>query len=154
MKRRSRTPISTKIEANKDKIYRASDIHDLASMIFPNKNATDLRVAFILIFLAIKYSRDHRMTTSELYVIRKEKVPEVSLKSLWKARATMARIGIITRRDQIYWQFSAKFGKSLYNLAEKVANLMAPKYCREQIDKEWYLLDHARVYLKKSPESV
>jgi hypothetical protein len=118
MKKQARTIISTKIEANKDKIYRATDIHDLANLIFPNKNATDLRAAFILIFLAIKYSRKQRLTTPELEEVRSEKVPEVSQKSLWKARATMARLGIITRKDQICWQFSTKFKKSLLNLKE------------------------------------
>jgi len=141
MKRQARTVISTKIEANKDKIYRANDIHDIASLIFTNKNATDLRTAFILIFLAIKYSRDHKITTSELEDIRQIKAPEVSRKSMWKARATMARIGIITRKDGIYWQFSTKFGKSLKNLAEKTAQLIVPNGSKEQAQKEWFLLE-------------
>jgi len=148
MKRQARTVISTKIEANKDKIYRASDIHDIAGLIFTNKNATDLRVAFILIFLSIKYSQDNKLTSSELENIRQKKAPEVSRKSMWKARATMARIGIITRKDRIYWQFSTKFGKSLKNLAEKTARLIVPNGSKEQAQKEWFLLDHAKAYLK------
>jgi len=150
MKRRIKTAISTKIEANKDKIYRANDIHDMAGLIFPNKNATDLRAAFILIFLSIKHKRDRKVTTTELDRARQKRALEVSQKSLWKARATMARLGIITRRDGIYWQFSTKFGNSLNNLAKKAGQLMVPKGSREQIEKEWYLLDHARAYLKKN----
>jgi len=141
MKRQARTVISTKIEANKDKIYRANDIHDIASLIFTNKNATDLRTAFILIFLPIKYSQTCKLTTSELENIRQKKTPEVSRKSMWKARATMARIGIITRKDGIYWQFSTKFGKSLKNLAEKTARLIVPNGSKEQAQKEWFLLE-------------
>lgn len=141
MKRQTRTVISTKIEANKDKIYRASDIHDIAGLIFTNKNATDLRAAFILIFLAIKYSQERKLTTSELEDIRQKKAPEVSPKSMWKTRATMARIGIITRKDGIYWQFSTKFGKSLKNFAEKTARLIVPNGSKEQEHKEWFLLE-------------
>ena len=141
MKRHNRTAISTKIEANKDKIYRASDIHDIAGLIFTNKNAKDLRTAFILIFLAIKYSQDRKLTSPELEDIRQKKAPEVSQKSMWKARATMARIGIITRRDGIYWQFSTKFGKSLNNLAKKTGQLMVPNGSREQAQTEWFLLE-------------
>jgi len=141
MKRNTKTAISTKIEANKDKVYRASDIHDIAGLIFTNKNAKDLRTAFILIFLAIKYSQDHKLISPELEGIRQKKTPEVSQKTLWKARATMARIGIITRRDGIYWQFSTKFGKSLNNLAEKTGQLMVPNGLREQAQKEWFLLE-------------
>jgi len=144
MKRPVRTPISTKIEVNKDKIYRANDIFDLATLIFPNKNAKDLRAAFILIFLAIKYSREWRLTTAEIDKIRKKKCPEISQKTLWKARATMARIGIISRRDGIYWQFSTKFSKSLSYLAEKTEQLMVPIGSREQEEKEWFLLECAK----------
>ncbi|MFC1814105.1 hypothetical protein ACFL03_15585 [Thermodesulfobacteriota bacterium] len=141
MKRHARAAISTKIEANKDKVYRASDIHDIAGLIFTNKNAKALRTAFILIFLSIKYSQEHKLTSHELEGVRQNKAPEVSQKTLWKARATMARIGIITRRDGIYWQFATKFGKSLNNLAEKTGQLMVPNGSGEQAQKEWFLLE-------------
>lgn len=148
MKRLARPPISTKIEANKDKIYRTNDVYDLASLIFPNKNATDLRAAFLLIFLAIKYSREQRLSTRGLEDIRGKKAPEVSQKSLWKTRATMSRVGIIVKREDS-WQFSSKFGKSLKNLAEKTINLMAPVGEKDNEEKEWFLLDHAKAYLKR-----
>ena len=143
MKRRTKTIISTKIEANKDRIYRANDVHDLAGLIFPNKNAFDLRAAFILIFLSIKYSRDRRISTPELENIRKKKALEVSPKSLWKARATMARIGLIAKREG-YWQFSTKFGKSLENLAEKTARFMVPDGSNAGERKDWFFLDCAK----------
>ena len=143
MKRRTKTIISTKIEVNKDRIYRANDVHDLAGLIFPNKNAVDLRTAFILIFLSIKYSRERRVSTSELENIRKKKVLEVSPKSLWKARATMARIGLIAKREG-FWQFSTKFGKSLGNLAEKTGRFMVPDSSNTGERKDWFLLDCAK----------
>ena len=90
MKRQAKTIISTKIEANKDKIYRTNDLYDLSILIFPNKNAKELRTAFILIFLAIKENKDRRITTPELENSRKEKAQELSQKSLWKARAKTA----------------------------------------------------------------
>ena len=150
MQRRPKIVVSTKIEANKDKIYRTNDIHDLAGLVFPNKNAVDLRAAFILIFLAIKYSRKDRISTPVLEDIRKKKAPEIGCKSLWKARATMARLGIIARRDGIYWQFSTKFSKSINNLAAKVAHLMQPNGSRESEEKDWFLLECAKG-MKREP---
>lgn len=142
MKRLAKTNISTKIEANKDKIYRTQDIHDLAHIIFPNKNATALRTAFMLIFLSIKYHPQGKLTTPELEDMRTQKCPGVSQKSLWKARAVMARIGIIERRDGYYWRLSTRFSKSLSNLANKVYQLMVPTGDTEQERKEWLLLQY------------
>lgn len=142
MKRPGKTIISTKIEANKDKIYRTQDIHDLAYLIFPNKNATDLRTAFILIFLSIKYHPHGKLITPELEDMRVRKCPGVSQKTLWKARAVMARIGIIERRDGIYWKLSSRFGRSLCNLADKVSQFMVPTGDSEREKKEWYLLHY------------
>ncbi|MBL6995958.1 hypothetical protein [Desulfobacula sp.] len=140
MKRQGKTIISTKIEVNKDKIYRTQDIHDLSYLIFPNKNAKDLRGAFILIFLSIKYSLGKKLTTPDLNDLRIQKSLDISQKTLWKARAVMARIGIIECRDGIYWQFSSRFGKSLKNLAEKVDQVMVPIGNTELEEKEWHLL--------------
>lgn len=140
MIRQGKTIISTKIEANKDKIYRTQDIHDLSYLIFPNKNAKELRVAFILIFLSIKYCPGNKLTSSELEDMRIQKKSGISQKTLWKARAVMARIGIIERRDGIYWQCSSRFGKSLKNLAEKVTQFMVPTGNAKQEEKEWFLL--------------
>ena len=142
MKRRARTIISTRIEANKDKIYRAADVHDLSCLVFPNKNAVDLRAGFILIFLTIKHCDGQQISTAKLEYARKAKASEVSRKSLWKARAAMARIGLITRRNG-HWQFSAKFGKSLQNLADLTARVMVPNGSSTQKDKEWFLLECA-----------
>ncbi len=140
MKRQGKTIISTKIEANKDKIYRTQDIHDLAYLIFSNKNAKDLRVAFILIFLSIKYSPENKLASPELEDMRIQKSSGISQKTLWKARAAMARIGIIERRDGTYWKLSTRFGKSLHNLAEKVNQFMVSIENIEQEKKEWFLL--------------
>ncbi len=142
MKRPGKTTISTKIEANKDKIYRIQDVHDLTHLIFPNKNATDLRKAFMLIFLSIKYHPEGKLTTPGLENMRLQKCPRVSQKSLWKARAVMARIGIIERRDGYYWRMSTRFGKSLLNLANKVSHFMVPTNDTEQERKEWLLLQY------------
>jgi len=140
MKRQGKTIISTKIEANKDKIYRTQDIHDLAHLIFPNKKAKDLRTAFILIFLSLKYSQENKLTSPELEDMRIQKNSGISQKTLWKARAVMARIGIIERRDGIYWKLSTRFGKSFENLAEKIKYFMMPNGNIEQEKKEWILL--------------
>ena len=140
MKKPTKTVISTKIEANKDKIYRIHDIHDLSYMVFPHKKAHDLRTAFILIFLSIKYSPDQTQTTPELEQMRLKKASNISQKTLWKARATMARIGIIERRDGMLWKFSSRFSRSLHNLSEKVNQFTEPTGNTDQKKKEWDLL--------------
>ncbi|SRR6056297_263797 len=142
MKRPSKTIISTKVEANKDKIYRCSDVYDLAGLVFPHKNAVDLRAGFILIFLAIKYAEGSRISMIELENFRRAKAKEISCKSLWKVRATMVRLGLITKRDGL-WQFSTKFSKAMANLSEKAASLMKFDDDRQQKEKEWFLLDCA-----------
>jgi len=142
MKRQCKTIISTKIEANKDMIYRTQDIHDLAYLIFPNRNAKDLRTAFILIFLSIKYNPENKLTSPELENMRIQKNSGISRKTLWKARAVMARTGIIERRNGICWQFSSRFGRSLKNLAEKVHQFMVPNGNVEHEKKEWFLLQY------------
>jgi hypothetical protein len=140
MKRPVRTIISTKIEANKDKIYRAQDVHDLAYIIFPNKNAKDLRIAFILIFLSIKYNPKGKLTSPEIDQIRINKKTDISQKTLWKARACMARLGIIERRDGIYWTFSSRFTRSIINLGKKLSSFMVPQPNPNTEEKEWRLL--------------
>ena|GEM_PF-2704615 len=142
-----KTLIPTRIDINKDKIYRVSDIHDFACLVFPHKNAKDLRAACILIFLGIKYSLEYNLTTQELEVLRKRKLPEISQKSLWKARATMARMGLIVRTDRIFWKFSSRFTKSLTTLSEKVSRHMAHSFDRGQREKEWFLLDYVKAQL-------
>jgi hypothetical protein len=142
MKRQGKTIISTKMEANKDKIYRTQDIHDLSYLIFPNKNAKGLRIAFILIFLSLKYRPENKLTTPELEDMRLQKSLKISQKTLWKARAVMARLGIIERRDGIYWKFSSRFKKSLKNLADKMSQFMVPNGNIKQEEKEWFLLQY------------
>lgn len=140
MKKQGKTIISTKIEVNKDKIYRTHDIHDLAYLIFPNKNARDLRVGFILIFLSIKYSPHNKLGSSDLEDMRKQKNTRISQKTLWKARAVMARIGLIERRDGLYWKFSSRFKKAMQNLSIKIDHFMVPNGNINQQKKEWNLL--------------
>jgi hypothetical protein len=152
LRRRPKTIISTRIEANKDKIYRASDVYDLAYLVFPNKNAVDLRAGFILIFIAIKYAQNCAITTIELETIRNEKASAISPKSLWKARAAMSRIGLITKREGL-WQFSTKFTKSLCNLADKTDGLMISSRDRDTQEKEWHLLNYAKACLKNQDKN-
>jgi hypothetical protein len=96
----------------------------------------------MLIFLSIKYHPQGKLTTPELEDMRTQKCPGVSQKSLWKARAVMARIGLIERRDGIYWRLSTRFGKSLSNLANKVNQFMVPTGDTKQERKEWLLLQY------------
>ena len=62
MKTRAITPISAKIEINKDKIYRISDPVQLAEIFFPSKNAHQRRAAFLAILFEIKNSPNNAST--------------------------------------------------------------------------------------------
>lgn len=65
MKRPDRRPISTKIEVNKDKIYRISDPIQLTEVFFPSKNANLRRAAFLSIFFEIKNAPNQRLDTTD-----------------------------------------------------------------------------------------
>ena len=140
MKRPAKTLVSTKIEANYGKIYRTNDLHDLSYIFFPNKNAKELRIAFMLIFLAIKHSQAGKMSSLEIENIRVQQKRRVSQKTLWKARAVMSRIGLIERRDGLYWKFSSRFRKSFLNLADRIQQLSIPTGEKNQGKREWFLL--------------
>lgn len=46
------------------------------------------------------------------------------------------------------------FAEPLTNLAKKMANLMISVASKEQRDKEWYLLDHARAFLRRKKDDL
>ena len=90
----------------------------------------------------ILFDNGYLTTPPELEEIRKKKSHDISQKTLWKARAVMARIGIIERRNGTYWKLSSRFGKSLINLSDKVNQFMLPNNNPEQERKEWFLLHY------------
>ena len=139
MKTRTRTPISAKIEINKDKIYRISDPIQLAEIFFPSKNAHQRRAAFLAILFEIKNSPNQRLNTTDSIA----KKYSLSQSALTKVRTKMTRIGLIRKREG-YWIFSTVFLKTIESLCEKIKAYQAPAQNRDQIDRERLFVEIAK----------
>ena len=139
MKSRIRTPISDKIEVNKDKIYRISDPVQLSEIFFPSKNAHQRRAAFLAILFEIKNSPNQRLNTTD-HIAKKY---SLSQSALTKARTKMARIGLIRKREG-YWIFSTVFLKTIESLGQKLKVNQAPAQNQDQIDREQLFVEIAR----------
>ena len=139
MKSLAKTPISTKIEVNKDKIYRISDPIQLTEIFFPSKNANQRRAAFLAIFFEIKNAPHRRLTTTDH--IGNEY--SISQSAVTKARAKMNRIGLVRKRDG-YWIFSTVFAKSMGNLVKKIEAHQVPAQTKDEKDREKLFVEMAK----------
>jgi hypothetical protein len=139
MKTRTRTPISAKIEVNKDKIYRISDPVQLAEIFFPSKNAKQRRAAFLAILFEIKNSCNQRLGTTD-HIAKKY---SLSHSALTKARSKMTRIGLIRKREG-YWIFSTAFLKAIECLGHKLKSNQAPAQNLDQMDRERLFVEIAK----------
>lgn len=139
MKRSAREPTSTKIEINKDRIYRISDPIQLAEIFFPAKNAHQKRAAFLAIFFEIKNAKDQKLDTTD-HIAEKYGLGQ---SSVTKARAKMTRIGLIRKRDG-YWIYSSVFGKTLKNLISKIEAYQIPSKTIQKKDRERFYVEMAR----------
>ncbi len=139
MNRPGRKPISTKIEINKDKIYRISDPIQLAEIFFPSKNANQRRAAFLSIFFEIKNAPHQRLNTTDSIA----KKYNLSQSAITKARTKMTRIGLIRKREG-YWIFSTIFLKAIESLGQKLKANQAPAQNRDQIDRERLFVEIAK----------
>ena len=139
MKTRAKTPISAKIEINKDKIYRISDPVQLAEIFFPSKNAHQRRAAFLAILFEIKNSPNQRLDTTD-HIAKKY---ALSQSALTKARTKMTRIGLIRKRGG-YWIFSTVFARTLENLVKKIEAHQAPAQTKDERDREKFFVEMAK----------
>ncbi|CAB1059843.1 hypothetical protein D1BOALGB6SA_4608 [Olavius sp. associated proteobacterium Delta 1] len=139
MKRLTKTAVSDKIEANKDKIYRISDPIQLAEIFFPAKNAHQKRAAFLAILFEIKNAKDQKLDTTDH--ISKEYV--LGQSSVTKARIKMSRIGLIRKRNG-YWIFSSVFGKTLKNLITKIDAYQMPAQTDQEKKRERFYIEMAK----------
>lgn len=123
--------VSSRVEANKDKAYRANDPILIAQLVFPQKNAGDRRAAFLAILREIKYSIDGKLISTA-------DIPDkygLSASCVIKARVKMSRIGIIVKREG-FWQASTVFRRTLGSVAEKVESLLIPAASKDERDRE------------------
>ena len=134
-----KTPASTKIEINKDRIYRTNDLEEFARVFFPHKNAHQKRAAFMAIFCTLKNSSDKKITSTDMIASD----CGLSQSAVTKARSKMVKIGLIARR-QGFWQFSSVFARSLQNLTEKLEAFKNPAENKDQLDKENMMIEIAK----------
>ena len=139
MKVRTRTPVSAKIEMNKDKIYRISDPVQLSEIFFPSKNAHQRRAAFLAIFFEIKNAKDQKLETTDHIA----NTYGLSQSSVTKARTKMTRIGLIRKRDG-HWIYSSIFGKTLKNLITKIGTYQIPAQTYQEKDRERFFIEMAK----------
>ena len=139
MKRSAREPTSTKIEINKDKIYRITDPIQLAEIFFPAKNANQKRAAFLAIFFEIKNGKDQKLDTTD-HIANKY---GLSQSSITKARTKMTRIGLIKKRDG-NWIYSSVFGKTLKNLISKIEAYQTPGQTDPEKERERFFIEMAQ----------
>jgi hypothetical protein len=121
--------VSTKIEANHNKIYRTECLDELATVLFPgNKNHQKI---FISIFVELKWAEDQFLSTLEPVADKYG----YSRRVLEAVRAKMRRLGLIdhvSRFNKKYgyregWVFSNRFSRALSNLGELIIHLRKKK---------------------------
>ncbi|RJR23645.1 MAG: hypothetical protein C4582_05280 [Desulfobacteraceae bacterium] len=139
MRRPGREPVSTKIEVNKDKIYRISDPIQLAEIFFSAKNAHHKRAAFLAIFFEINNAKNQKLYTTD-HIAEKYGLAQ---SSITKARTKMTRIGLIRKRDG-YWIYSSVFGKTLRNLLSKIETYQIPVQTDQEKDRERFFIKMAK----------
>jgi len=139
MKRRGIGNISTKIEVNKDKVYRISDPIQLAEIFFPSKNAGQRRAAFLAIIFDIKNAENQKLETTDHLALKYG----IGRSTITKARAKMSRIGLIRKRGG-YWMFSSVFEKTLKNLIVKIVTYQVPAQTIQESKRERFFVEMAR----------
>jgi hypothetical protein len=102
--RKVKALVSDKIEVNPNRLYRISDPLQMANVIFPQKNAKQLRAAFIAIYFTIRNDPHQKIERTE-FLAEKFDLP---LSAICKVRGKLNRMGIIKKQDG-YWQFSNRF---------------------------------------------
>ena len=110
---------SDKIEVNPSYMYRITDPIQLSFIIFPHKDAKQLRAAFIAIFFTIR-NDPHQKIGSTDWLARKFDLP---LSAICKARSKMSRIGLIRKKNG-YWQYSNLFFTAIERFLDTIEGYM------------------------------
>lgn len=152
MPRKTRERIPTRVDLNVSRVLNMECEEDVVYAVFPNRNARHARAAFVLIFLGLKYDPDGSLTDAEMEELRRKHAPQVSQKTLWKARATMSRLGFIYLKDRTYWRFSEKFANSCRRMADLAARRMIPRPDAHQRQSDWRQLDNALAYIEEKED--
>lgn len=139
LSKKYRGSVSCRIDANKDKVYRANDPILIAQLVFPQKQANDRRAAFLAILREIKYSNDGKLLSTT-------EIPQkygLSASCVVKVRVKMSRLGIIVKREG-FWQTSTVFRRTLGGVAEKIESLLVPAASKDERDRERDYIEMAK----------
>lgn len=128
-----------KISLDYNKVYRAHDLSDLATLFFPQATAKQLRASFIALFVEIKNARGQKLSDTS-YIADKYGLMQ---SSVCKTRAALRRVGLIEFRGGL-WGFSSRFEKSLFNLLSKINSLKVPADSRKTREKENFFVALAK----------
>lgn len=110
---RYKDSVSTKIEVDRGKVYRANDPIMFAELFLPQKTAANRRAAFLAIIRELK-NHPQKQLASTNHIAEEY---GLSQSCVTKTRVMMARMGIIRKRES-YWRFSSVFKNTLDRLIE------------------------------------
>jgi hypothetical protein len=140
---------SDKIAINRYKIYRVTDILQLAYIFYPAKNATHRRAAFIAIYFEIKNAPNQRLETTDHIADKYDLHPA----TIVKARTKMVRLGLITKQ-RYGWQFCSVFKNTLEELVRVVDRYKTPIERPSQREGEMMWVEMAKGELKKENQET
>lgn len=113
-------PASARIEASRDRLYRATDPVAIAKVFFPQKHSFHKRTAFVTIIFELRKARDQKLETLN-HIPDKFKI---SPSSFCKARSIMTRVGLIKKTGK-RWGFSSRFEKGVSRLIDNLDAIKA-----------------------------
>ena len=113
-------PASARIEASRDRLYRAIDPVAISKVFFPQKHSFQKRTAFICIIFEIRNATEQKMRSLN-HIPKKY---GISPSSFCKARSIMTRVGLI-KRTGYYWGFSSRFEKGMARLIDNLDAIKA-----------------------------
>jgi len=125
---------STKIDINHNRVSRAEDLDELASILFPG-NRNHQRI-FLAIFVELKWAENQFLPALDPVADKHG----LSRRVLETVRSKMRRMGLIDHVSRFNhkhgyregWIFSNKFSKTLNQLADLTASLRDKKGVKQE----------------------
>ena len=121
------------------------DEEKIASIFFPHKKAKNNRVAFMMIYIALKCNWKDDTTTHNLEDIRQEQAPEISHQVMMRTLDVMQKSGLVKLKSKLFWQLSNRFSMVLRKFADELEQYN--KYRETDIsdvDKKWYMFQYQK----------
>ena len=136
---------SARIEASRDRLYRAADPVAISKIFFPQKDSFAKRTAFLAIIFELRKASYQRLEKLDLI----PKKYDIQPPTFYKARQIMTRLGLIKKTSGA-WHFSTRFEKAMERLIQNVETITAVP-TQDEIDMEPAFIEAAKtepVYYK------